>query len=328
MTAMTKNLSMRPKPARKTRVLRNRTGAGAMANIPLQMAYTKQQTSSTRPITVSFSDMLDGVVVGPTTAAGTTWQYPLNPLKLAGTRMQAYAALYGKFRFKRMRLCVGVNAPTTISGNYMAGYFNNPDFDIPSGPQASRVVYAQPNTVNKPWWQRGDIDARLVDAGKWYNIDADSSEIMQTTQGKFVIVNVSPPSTTSSTTIPIFVDYTIEFSEPAINAPASTGPAALFPAGTFTQTLVGGVYTFVPATGETVSLPTFVPGSGYAVFPPFQMIANNTGDNIDCSVMTQTNTMAPFNYGVYESISDYNKQTPFATATASPQQRCQVSILN
>jgi hypothetical protein len=292
-------------------------------NVPLQMAYTKRQSASSQGVRVKFSDMMDVITVGPGDPIGSMRQYPLNPLLMSG-RLKRYAALYGKYKFHAVRLSVGVNMPTTVSGNYTMGYVNNPDQAFPvSGRDAAEAVYAMPGSINKPWWMRGDMDARIVDKAKWYNIDADSNETMNTTQGKFVLCNVSPPTTTAAVNVPLFIDYDIEFKEPALQLPVAAGTPLIWPAGHFDQTAVDAVFTYTVTDGGIPTVPVLNLEQPYYVSPPFLMHLLDSDAGVEIGVIL---ALSATNYVLYENFDDYENTNAFGPPNVPSSQQTRTTV--
>lgn len=299
------------RPARKVRA--SVRSADNMANVPLQVAYTKRQVTGPQTTRVRFSDQLANIVVTPTEPVGRLWQFPLNPLQMARTRLRQYAGLYGKFRFKAAKLCVGVNMPTTVNGNYTLGYAQNPDFEFGFGERATAQVYALKDAVNKPWWMKGESVMNITDKQKWYNIDADSDEVMMTTQGQFVLTNVSPPSITAPVTVPIFIDYDVEFSENAIQSNGNANPV-LWPAGTFTPTVVTSSFTYTISPDETLAQPVLELNVPYTAYPPFGLNTSE-GQKQLVGVMATTNNT---NFSFYTTLDAYRNNVAFGPTGTDP----------
>jgi len=138
------------------------------------------------------------------------------------------AASFGKFRFRRAQLTVGTNFASTVSGNFVIGYSENPDIQLASAGSAdlANQVY---NLDGKscPFWAPVRYPARFRDRSKWYNIDNDSDEVMNTTQGKFIVAIQQLPTASLPLTIPMLLDYEIEFTEPALQAKSALNLGAL-----------------------------------------------------------------------------------------------------
>jgi hypothetical protein len=253
-----------------------------------------------------FKDQLEDIEVGPSTPSGSLYQYLLNPLRLGG-RLTTLARAFQQFRFRSIEIHVGVNMPTNITGNYTVAYTANPDLDFQPS-IASRQVFQLPGAINKPWWQMGKSRANIVDRNKWYNIDSNSSEIMQTTQGKFIICNVSPPSTTAKVVVPIFAEYVIEFANAAYQNPEDPVQSFIIPAGAMVKG-AGALYALTPNSGEP-PIPIMPAGKPFYCGPSVSLLdANN--DIIVCQVIMQPSTTAG-TYQFYQTMGDFNESSPIS----------------
>lgn len=203
-------------------------------------AYTIRNNNATQKHTESAQEFLSSITISQNTPTGTLFQFMLNPLDplFRGTRLQNLAKSYGKFRFRKMKLTIASNFSTTVSGSLISGYMENPDQLLASGKNPDsliRQVYATQGATSKSLWTPIDIVGRITDRNKWYNLDDTSNEVMQTTQGKFVIVVQSPVAITNTVSVPVMLDYTIEFTEPAIQNTGVEGLGTPFtyPTATF-----------------------------------------------------------------------------------------------
>jgi len=305
-------LNMAKGPVRgKNRNRSTRVGrAETTANIPLQMSYTQRQPQGSTTHVFTFSDMIGYIPINGDTPVGQTWEFPLNPTQLSSTKLKNLSKNFEKFAFKRARFSVGVNMPTNVSGTYVVGYAENPDQAFTAGVDAPQQVYALARAVTKPYWQRADVDAVFSDRKKKYNIDFDSTETMQTTQGKFVVANVSPPTVAGSEAgvgvinVPLFMDYTVEMYGSAIQSTPDTGAPAIWPGGTFTSIGVEGTYEFVPAVGE-VATPATTYQAPYLVNPAFTL-TDSQQDVVLCPFIAKKVTVPTDRYCFYESLDDFN----------------------
>jgi hypothetical protein len=271
------------------------------AQIPLQMAYTQRQSGGMRNHVERIDEQIDSIVVGPTTGSGQLFEILLNPILMGGALTQM-SQMYQKYRFRSFKFSVGVNMPTNTGGNYTVAYCENPDQAFGTPAAAPGQVYRLPGAVNKPWWQRGDSLAIITDRSKWYNIDADSNEIMSTTQGKFVVVNVSPPTVTAAVTVPIFIDCIIEFSGSAIQNNESVVTSLSVPASVMVKQ--GNFsYLMTPNVGES-AIPAFVIGKPYYLGPN----APITDGNNDTQTAQVISAATATTFFMYESMADFDKQ--------------------
>jgi hypothetical protein len=110
----------------------------------------------------------------------------------------------------------GNNVSTTTNGAIVGAYLANPDQELPSNPV--RALFGA-GGCSAPVWQPLSIDAKLLGRGPvndYFNVDADSREVMLTTQGKFVLALQGQLSSTNSIDFPIYLEYEIEFKGAAI----------------------------------------------------------------------------------------------------------------
>ena len=216
-------------------------GYGSMP-VPQNTAFVVKNTTNDKSVTIKGKEIVSSLSIS--NAAAHSGFYPvqlqdLAPVVFEGTRMKQLARSFQKYRFKKAHLTVQANAPTTTTGGYVAGYTENPDqgFDDNAISQISTLSGA----VSAPLWVAQTIPAKLRDK-KWYNIDADSIEVMDSIQGMFVFQQISPASTTAPMNFPVWLDYEIEFMGCAAQADPLDRPPTVyaFPQGwlnSFTSTL-------------------------------------------------------------------------------------------
>lgn len=274
------------------------------------MAYTQRQTGGAINTVMRIDDQIDSITVGPATVSGQLFEILLNPILLGG-RIATFAEAYQKYRFRSFKLSVGVNMPTNTGGNYTVAYCENPDQAFGTAPSVPRQVYNLPGAVNKPWWQRGDSLAKITDKNKWYNIDADSLEIMSTTQGKFVLTNVSPPTVTAPVTVPIFIDCVIEFSGAAIQNNQIVKTSFTFPAGVMVKSANPTIYTFTASPTEP-PIPVLTIGKPYYLGPS-ATILNGEEDTMTCQVIMAGTTASTYSF--FQTMEDFDVNEPVGGPT-------------
>jgi hypothetical protein len=158
----------------------------------------------------------------------------------------------------------------------------------------------------------------ISDRSKWYNLDEDSEELMQTTQGQFLVVVQSAVTTTGAISMPVLLRYSIEMVGTAkLTIPTGVG-ALIFPAGTFayvSSTVIG--FTIDPA--ETVPLPSYTAGVAYGVQPAYQISWNASAgeQNATCLVIMPTSTT--FNF--YKSMEDFEDSTTISCGVSTFSQK-------
>jgi hypothetical protein len=255
--------------------------------VPVEIAYSVRQNAPLNKVHVErASEYIGTFTVSTATPVNTTIVYRMNPSTLAGTRLQSLSKIYQKFRFRKLRMIVQSSAASTISGLYVMGYNSNPDAELAvNSPMSSTQVFALPGAVSRPFWIVGTADAKIEDRNKWYYVDADSEEVMNTTQGYFAIVVQAPANTTTPTVVPVLLEYEIEFTGSAIQLDNSNAPV-VFPAGNWSLNGVTGNWTFTPLAGEP-AVPTIPAGSVWVINPTYTIPLSNSDPAI-CSVIAGT----------------------------------------
>lgn len=248
------------------------------ANIPLEVAYTVKQTTKRRVITETAREYIGEFTISPSSLKGDSMQFKMNPLLLSGTRIQRLASNYQKFRFTKLALTVQSSTTTSTNGLFIVGYNSNPDAEY-SRTSAVPAIMDLPGSISTNIWRTVTCSASLQDRSKWYNIDADSEEIMDTTQGYFALVVQSPPNITAGTSLsmPVMLDYTVQFSGSAL-LDFSNSPILLAPAGRFAYNSATGNFTFTADSGEQ-PLPSTTNGQIYVVNPEYP-ITTTFGANV------------------------------------------------
>jgi len=212
------------------------------------------------------------------------------------------------------------NFSTGTSGNLIAAFAENPDYQVDSGTQAaSNQVFALNGAKSANFWQPITVEARISDRNKWYNVDLGSLQTMNTTQGVFVVVVQNPPNTSTVQSIPIMFRYEIEFTGTAFNnrlVPQLTQYA--LPEGAIVPVLDGDTvttaYNWIADKGLT--LPN-IPTGLYNLSPQFEI-----GDDIARCVFVPDPFIAdttPLTF--YTSTDVFNPTIPleFALSTGKAQ---------
>lgn len=179
----------------------------ATVQLPTQIGMTIQNNTSNAKLNIQRCELFGAFTVGPTTPANTVFSYPLNiagPL-FNNTVAQNFARSYQKFRFRSANLQFANTTGTNNGGSIVVGYCENPDQSIAS----VQDVFNLPGSKIFPLWMPTSMPAMFKDP-RMYNIDADSDEVMQTTQGKFVIAIVAVPNTTGDVSYPLVFNYQLE----------------------------------------------------------------------------------------------------------------------
>jgi len=301
-------VTTRPKMRKSNRNRVNRNQASyqkTATEIPMEIAYTVKQTSRQKIHTESASEYMGSFTITPTTPIGTTTAFFLNPLGMTGSRLQKLASVYQKYRFKKFSLTLQSSSTTAINGLYILGYSSNPDYELPPGNEIN-AIYALPGATSANVWRTVTSHAKLINQNKWFEIDADSREIMDTTQGVFFLAIQSPLSMSTSVSLPIIIDYTIEFTGSAIQN-VSSNPIQIWPAGVFSYNSLTANYTFTAATGEP-AIPETGNGNPYFVNPSWIVDALSGPETMNAYIRVMVPTTASYNF--YESLEDFHLNEP------------------
>lgn len=248
-----RNNTQRPQPSANRMRNNNNRYQDQITNIPTTMAYTINNKSTANKHVLRGKEYIGVVSIGPTTPTGYSFVFELDPTMYATTRFGRLASSFEKFRFKQASVMLASNFSTTVSGSIIAGYMENPDQSILPAPAIFNQVFTSGSGVSQSLWKPLNVRANFTDKGKWYNIDADSEESMQTQQGKFIFVVQSPVGVTGEVQIPVLLDYDIEFSGSATQ-PLNTniGPAVLLNGSVYTKRSTEGAGEYHANTPTTL----------------------------------------------------------------------------
>lgn len=274
-------------------------GSGiAMTNVPVQTAYTVQQNTQRKNTVLAAREYIGAFTVDTNTQIGAFIKFPMSPASLGViTRIGRMATMFQKYRFRRLALTIQSSAATNTGGLYVVGYNSNPDADFQ---QINSVptIFDFDGAKSAAFWITTTSVARIQDASKWYNLDLDSKEIMQTIQGYFALAVQSRPAITGPLSMPVILDYEVEFCGASLNS--ASVPVATFPAGSFGYNVITGNYTFTVDPSETVPVPTLVSGTPYLVNPvwPVDTVA---GPSSDIGVIVPT----ALSWLFYRTVEDF-----------------------
>lgn len=189
-----------------------------MLPLPSNTAFVVQNNVKDRPALVAGKDLIGVAYFRNTDSDNYPVQtFDVDPLYLEGTRLNTIAKGFQKYRFrKNTRIIIQTQAPSSTTGSYIAGYTENPDQDMGTGMAATSAIAALYGSAEAPVWVAQSVPMQISDSGKWYNLDSDTIEIMQAVQGKFVIQQVAPCSTSGNLKAPVWLEWECEFVGPAV----------------------------------------------------------------------------------------------------------------
>lgn len=213
--------------------------------LPYQTGMLVQNKGSNKSTTITRSEYLTNYTFGPESQPGEISEFPVNPMLplYKDTVLQNMLRNFQKYRFKKLSLELANTTGTNNGGSLVTSYVSNPDQKTTS----LRAIYNSDDSVTGPAWMPRTVAAAIKDPKKEYNVDEDSAEIMQTTQGKFIIGVVTPPTTTGLVSIPIILKYTVEMIGAASQESVKETSILLAPSGEF-EGLTGTHGNFVVMT--------------------------------------------------------------------------------
>jgi len=227
-----------PRNRQRNRRMAYQTGVG-MLPLPTNTAFVVQNNvRSTNVVHERGKEIIGSLTfLNAAPSRFVVNEFDLDPLYLEGTRLQALCKSFQKYRFRDgTKFILQCNAPTTTTGGYVAGYTENPDQNMSTGYRATTAISALTGSVAAPVWTTQEVHINVRDKQKWYNLDDDTIEIMNAIQGKMVVQQTGPVSTTSNIVVPVWLEWDIELTGPAVqvtNEAAVT--TAVFPYGVITR---------------------------------------------------------------------------------------------
>lgn len=268
-------------------------------------------------------ELLSSITLASNTATDTYFEFQMNPASVSftKTRLQSMSRVYQKYRFKKMSMTIGNVTGTNVGGSLVVGYTENPDFNVGRNP--SQTMVAQNGSITAAIWQPIICTASIKDKTKWYNIDQDSSELMQICQGKFVVVVQFAPSVATPVQLPIYFDYEIEFIGSAIQTFVTTGNKYLMPECTVRVTSPGNNQFILDLADPSVNFPSLEIGGSlppavntYLIEPAYEILdvagIARTARYAVCTFQENPQTYSEFVF--FETLDDVRdfKVIPFS----------------
>jgi len=265
-------MSRPAQPRRRPQQPRRQNLGITSTNVPVEVAFTVAQNTQQRVHIETARELIGQFAITADTAPGSSMRFNMNPLLLLNTRIAKISANYQKFRFRKLALIVQSSVATSVTGLYAVGYNSNPDAEYTTS-SAIAAVTNLPGAQSTNVWKTVHVNATIQDKNKWYNLDADSNEIMQTTQGYFAIVNQVTPGITAPGVLqfPIWLDYSIELTGSATTNVPNVGAPFMIPGGTWVWSNTLSDWSFTVDPDETLTFPLIATGGQYAVVPGYNL---------------------------------------------------------
>jgi hypothetical protein len=286
------------------------TGAQQTVSIPTATAMTTFQTANKSAVhTEIFDELATTFTIGPNTTIGEIYVVEVDPTKLINTRFSTMANLFNRYRVKSVQIRVGFNFATTVSGNAVFGFSENPDYNVREGDYNS--VYTQYGGQTANYWTPVNVPGK-VDPNRWLNVDADSTERMMCSAGSFFMMVMTPPTSTGPINVPVFLRAVVEFTSPARQSTLAK-VISVFPATTITSTSppsagVAGTVNLSVNAGEP-AFPALVVGTIYLMTPGIFLNTDQTG-GVLVDLAQYVVPVAAGQYRFYESLDDFSKAEP------------------
>jgi hypothetical protein len=262
---------MKSAPKRKRTRNAQQSAHLATTQIPFSNAIALINTSANESTTTNRGlSYLGNIELSPTGTPYTTSQFVIDP-SIMGGRIQVLAYAFQKYRFRRMRMVVATAATSVTGGVLTAGYCENPEQDFTSGTNVARQqVISLPGAVATQFYVFRELNARINDKNKWYNIDSNSAEKMSTQQGKFVLNYDAPVGLTAPLNIDLYLDYEVELKGAAIQDTINPPLVFQLPSLINHSTASTNQPAFW-AVDQAQAFPSITYGKTYEVYPPAEI---------------------------------------------------------
>jgi len=284
---------------------------GTTYNIPLTAATQIRQSANDTSVTrINGTDRIGSLSFGPNTPLGVPSFFRMAPTELTGTRLSKLAQNYQLYRFTAMELTVFSNQPTASGGAFTAAYTENADQAFTTGSVLSTQVFALPGAVMGNMFLPTTIQARIQDKNRWYKIDNDSAEVMNTVQGVFIVAVDSAAATNVALNVPILLKWSVEFKGSASQVGPSVSPVAIFPACNYAPA-GPEMFTLTPIAGEPLG-PVMLASVPYAINPGIQILGE------DVEIVAYYSASGPGNTGFkfYLTLEEFETGKAIQTSNA------------
>lgn len=239
------------------------------------------------------------------TAIDTVWLFDINPLLLTNTRLQAIAKTFQKYQVKNLKFTIVTNLPTTAGGTIAIGTSENPDQIITNSQQTFSLSGAQLAPLYVPTEVSANFNKKLL------NLDATSKENMMTTASRLAISLQNTSNISGTTSIPILMNWDIEFSGTAIQETSSPVPTTYaFPATKIQGKEPNYAVGLSKADDESFNVPVTPQGVPLSISPQQLIKTPNGGEEVAQYIkLNQVVTGVP-TYFFYANSNDLENNLP------------------
>ena len=239
-------------------------------NIPAAFASENRRAMNNNMVTLSGSDFLTTVTVGPitTVADRILLTMPVSPSAYPGTRITQLSELWERYRFRKFAFRFVPAVPVTLACQ-LALYVDLDPLDDPTTITDADTLVRQAvaQTGSQQWNFNLPKTIELAKRGddQLYYTGEDKQNLRFSQQGTGYLIQVTEPVSSEGTPITtdlvagsIFIDWAVTFQTPQINPEAAV--AIPFNAATGATDITGETYT-----GEYIYLAPAIPYAKYVV---------------------------------------------------------------
>lgn len=137
-----------------------------------------------------------------------------------GTRLNLYSKMFEKFLFRRLRFHYDSGVSATTTGSLILAYDRDAtDGTPPNNETGLRQYLSMANSEIGNVWEDITIDCKLADLQEFYYTSLNNSDARLTSQGQIYVTQVNGASSGTASLGSLWVDYDIEFFDPAVEQP-------------------------------------------------------------------------------------------------------------
>jgi len=220
-------------------------------------------TASSASKSVSGTDMIGLVeLISPGTTGQRLLRVPINPFLMEGTRLQAEANLWSRWKPRKLVLRLVTSASSYVGGMYTLGWSADPEERTASGRRGVAKIATYRPHVTAQIYQNTDFSVPPETTQKWYLKEGKTSE---TTHGVVLGALAAPiNNVTAGSTVSLYVhlDWIVEFSGP--DMPSTTEEDTLYASDSYVPYFTDSVGDWV--NGKFLTL-KHEEGGGVVPFP-------------------------------------------------------------
>jgi hypothetical protein len=267
------------------------------------------------------SDLLQSLIGTSTNLAGDLLaNIPMNPTLLPNSKLNLYASMYEKYRFKKLRVRFATAISTSFGGQLVATFDDDPDSVARySTTGYENVRLSADHTGGVMWAARENtvvLDATPVNK-QWFYTDTNWIEPRTSIQANLLIFQAGVMDTATKTLGQLLLDYEIEFMGDELDEDFSGNSLVLYKNATFAVSTAAQNFsagTSIQA-GSTIPVTLITPTPGAAsLVGPFSINLPNGAYRLVVNVAGNTTT--PTLMKIIPGIGYTYLDSPYATQAA------------